>query len=146
MVGLNKVMLIGNLGADPEIKTMQDGNRLANLRLATSKTWKDKDGNRQERTEWHRISVFSDGLVSVIEKYLSKGSRIYIEGELRTRSWEDQNEQKRYSTEIVLSGFNGSMIMLSSGSDASNQSSVGRDEAETRSSSINNDLDDEIPF
>ncbi len=110
---LNKVMLIGNLGADPEIRSFQNGGRVCNLRIATSETWKDRNtGERQERTEWHTVAIFSEGLVNVAENYLKKGSKVFIEGQLQTRKWQDQNGQDRYSTEIVLRGFNGTLTML----------------------------------
>ncbi len=109
---LNKVMLIGNLGADPEIRSFQNGGKVCNLRIATSETWKDRDGQRQERTEWHSVAIFSEGLVRVCENYLRKGSKVFIEGQLQTRKWQDQNGQDRYSTEVVLRGFNGTLTML----------------------------------
>jgi len=110
---LNKVMLIGNLGADPEVRSFQNGGRVANLRIATSEQWKDRNtGERQERTEWHTVAVFSEGLVNVCENYLKKGSKVFIEGQLQTRKWQDQNGQDRYSTEVVLRGFNGTLTML----------------------------------
>ncbi|MFN2099814.1 single-stranded DNA-binding protein [Altererythrobacter sp. MF3-039] len=110
---LNKVMLIGNLGADPEIRSFQNGGRVCNLRIATSEQWKDKNtGDRQERTEWHSVAIFSDGLINVCENYLRKGSKVFIEGQLQTRKWQDQQGNDRYSTEIVLRGFNGTLTML----------------------------------
>ena len=109
---LNKVMLIGNLGADPEIRSFQNGGKVANLRIATSETWKDREGQRQERTEWHTVAIFSEGLVNVVERFLKKGSKVFVEGQLQTRKWQDQNGQDRYSTEIVLRGFNGTLTML----------------------------------
>ena len=110
---LNKVMLIGNLGADPEIRSFQNGGRVANLRIATSETWKDRNtGERQERTEWHTVAIFSEGLVNVCENYLRKGSKVYVEGQLQTRKWQDQSGQDRYSTEVVLRGYNGTLTML----------------------------------
>ena len=109
---LNKVMLIGNLGADPEVRSFQNGGKVCNLRIATSETWKDREGQRQERTEWHTVAIFSEGLVRVCENYLKKGSKVYIEGQLQTRKWQDQNGQDRYSTEVVLLGFNGTLTML----------------------------------
>ena len=110
---LNKVMLIGNLGADPEIRSFQNGGKVANLRIATSETWKDRNtGERQERTEWHSVAIFSEGLVNVVERFLKKGSKVYIEGKLQTRKWQDQNGQDRYSTEVVLRGFDGTLTML----------------------------------
>ena len=110
---LNKVMLIGNLGADPEIRSFQNGGKVANLRIATSETWKDRNtGERQERTEWHTVAIFSEGLVNVVENYLKKGSKVYVEGQLQTRKWQDQQGNDRYSTEVVLRGFNGTLTML----------------------------------
>ena len=110
---LNKVMLIGNLGADPEIRSFQNGGKVANLRIATSEQWKDRNtGERQERTEWHNVAIFSEGLVNVVERFLKKGSKVYIEGKLQTRKWQDQNGQDRYSTEVVLRGFDGTLTML----------------------------------
>jgi len=110
---LNKVMLIGNLGADPEIRSFQNGGKVANLRIATSETWKDRNtGERQERTEWHTVAIFSEGLVNVCENYLKKGSKVYVEGQLQTRKWQDQSGNDRYSTEVVLRGFNGTLVML----------------------------------
>jgi single-strand DNA-binding protein len=109
---LNKVMLIGNLGQDPEVRSFQNGGKVCNLRIATSENWKDRDGQRQERTEWHTVAIFSEGLVNVAEKFLRKGSKVYVEGQLQTRKWQDQSGQDRYSTEIVLRGFNGTLTML----------------------------------
>lgn len=110
---LNKVMLIGNLGRDPEVRTFQNGGKVCNLRIATSETWKDRNtGERRERTEWHSVAVFSEGLVRVCEQYLRKGSKVYVEGQLQTRKWQDQSGQDRYSTEIVLQGFGSTLTML----------------------------------
>ncbi len=110
---LNKVMLIGNLGADPEIRSFQNGGKVANLRIATSETWKDRNtGERQEKTEWHTVAIFSEGLVNVVENYLKKGSKVFIEGKLQTRKWQDQSGNDRYSTEVVLRGFDGTLTML----------------------------------
>jgi single-strand DNA-binding protein len=110
---LNKVMLIGNLGADPEIRSFQNGGKVANLRIATSETWKDKaTGERKEKTEWHTVAIFSEGLVSVVERYLKKGSKVFVEGKLQTRKWQDQQGQDRYSTEIVIQGLGGTLTML----------------------------------
>jgi len=110
---LNKVMLIGNLGNDPDIRSMQNGGRVCNLSIATSESWKDRNtGERREKTEWHRVVVFNEGLVGVIENYLKKGSKVFIEGQLETRKWQDQNGQDKYSTEIVLKNFNGNLTML----------------------------------
>ena len=110
---VNKVILIGNLGADPEVRTFQNGGKVCNLRIATSENWKDKNtGERREKTEWHTVAIFSEGLVRVCENYLRKGSKVYIEGALQTRKWQDQSGNDRYSTEVVLSGFNGTLVML----------------------------------
>ena len=112
---LNKVMLLGNLGRDPEVRSMQNGGRLANFSIATSERWKDKEGNQRERTEWHRIVIFAEGLVGVVERYLKKGSKVYIEGALQTRKWTDKETgQDKYATEVVLQGFGGKLIMLDS--------------------------------
>ena len=170
---LNKVMLIGNLGADPEIRSFQNGGKVANLRIATSEQWKDRNtGERQERTEWHTVAIFSEGLVNVVERFLKKGSKVYIEGKLQTRKWQDQNGQDRYSTEIVLRGFDGTLTMLdgpqggsggggggqrgggygggggSSGGDQGgwNQGGGGSSGGGSGGGSNYDDLDDDIPF
>ncbi|AOL24571.1 single-strand DNA-binding protein [Erythrobacter litoralis] len=110
---LNKVMLIGNLGADPEVRTFQNGGKVCNLRVATSESWKDRNtGERQERTEWHSVAIFNEGLAGVAERYLKKGSKVYLEGQLQTRKWQDQSGNDRYSTEVVLRGPNSVMTML----------------------------------
>lgn len=110
---VNKVILVGNLGADPEIRRTQDGRPIANLSVATSETWRDKNsGERKERTEWHRVVIFNEGLCKVVENYLKKGSKIYLEGQLQTRKWQDQSGQDKYSTEVVLQGFNSTLTML----------------------------------
>ncbi|MBV1865636.1 MAG: single-stranded DNA-binding protein [Rhodobacteraceae bacterium] len=110
---LNKVMLIRNLGRDPEVRSFQNGGRVCNLRIATSENWRDKNtGERRERTEWHSVAIFSEGLIKVCEQFLRKGSKVYIEGQLQTRKWQDQSGNDRYSTEVVLQGFNGTMTML----------------------------------
>ena len=110
---VNKVILVGNLGADPEIRRTQDGRPIVNLRIATSETWRDRtSGERRERTEWHRVVVFNEGLAKVCEQYLKKGMKVYLEGQLQTREWEDQQGQKRYTTEVVLQGFNSTLTML----------------------------------
>ncbi len=123
---LNKVMLIGNLGADPEIRSFQNGGKVANLRIATSETWKDRNtGERQERTEWHTVAIFSEGLINVVENYLKKGSKVYVEGQLQTRKWQDQQGNDRYSTEVVLRGYNGTLTMLDGAGGGGNRSSGG---------------------
>lgn len=110
---VNKVIIVGNLGADPEIRRTQDGRPIANLRVATTETWRDKgSGERRERTEWHRVVIFNEGLCRVAEQYLKKGAKVYIEGQLQTRKWQDQQGQERYSTEVVLQGFNSTLTML----------------------------------
>lgn len=110
---VNKVILVGNLGADPEIRRTQDGRPIANLRIATSETWRDRtSGERRERTEWHRVVIFNEGLCKIAEQYLRKGAKVYIEGQLQTRKWQDQGGQERFSTEVVLQGFNAALTML----------------------------------
>ena len=110
---VNKVILIGNLGADPEVRTFQNGGKVCNLRIATSESWKDKNtGEKREKTEWRTVAIFSEGLVRVAEQYLKKGSKIYIEGALQTRKWQDQSGNDRYSTEVVLQGFGSTLVML----------------------------------
>ncbi len=110
---VNKVILIGNLGRDPEVRSFQNGGKVCNLRIATSETWRDRNtGERKERTEWHSVAIFQEGLVKVAEQYLRKGSKVYIEGQLQTRKWQDQSGQDRYSTEVVLQGFSGTLVML----------------------------------
>jgi len=153
---VNKVILIGNLGADPEVRFSQDGKKIANIRLATTESWKDRQtGERRERTEWHRVVCFSDGLSGIIEQYVKKGSKIYVEGQLRTRKWQDQSGQDRYTTEVVLDGFNGAMTMLDgrggSGGDAPSYGSDDdfggpSDSGGGDRGSVGDDLDDEIPF
>jgi single-strand DNA-binding protein len=110
---VNKVILVGNLGRDPEVRTFQNGGKVCNLRIATSETWKDRTtGERREKTEWHSVAIFQEGLVRVAEQYLRKGSKVYIEGQLQTRKWQDQSGADRYSTEVVLQGFGGTLVML----------------------------------
>ena len=110
---VNKVILIGNLGRDPEVRSFQNGGKVCNLRIATSETWKDRNtGERREKTEWHSVAIFNEGLVRVAEQYLRKGSKVYIEGQLQTRKWQDQSGQDRYSTEVVLQGYGGNLTML----------------------------------
>lgn len=110
---VNKVIILGNLGRDPEVRTFQNGGKVCNLRIATSETWKDKhSGERKERSEWHSVAIFNDGLVRVAEQYLRKGSKVYLEGKLQTRKWQDQSGQDRYSTEVVLQGFDATLVML----------------------------------
>ena len=147
---LNKVLLIGRLGADPEVKQMVNGKSVARLSIATSNTWKDKNtGEKKEKTEWHRIVVFNEGLVNVVQQYLKKGAQVYIEGQISTRKWkDDQTGQDKYSTEIVLQGYNSTLTMLGGSSSNNSNSSLSNknndfDQTNQQSSS---DLDDEIPF
>ncbi|SVE06741.1 uncharacterized protein METZ01_LOCUS459595, partial [marine metagenome] len=147
---LNKVLLIGRLGADPEIKQMVNGKSVARLSLATSQSWKDKNtGEKKEKTEWHRVVVFNEGLVNVVQQYLKKGAQVYIEGQISTRKWKDeQSGQDKYSTEIVIQGYNSSLTMLGGGSGISNDATAQQISKNTDegSQSTQNDLDDEIPF
>ena len=148
---LNKVLLIGRLGAAPEIKQMVNGKSVARLSLATSQSWKDKNtGEKKEKTEWHRVVVFNEGLVNVVQQYLKKGAQVYIEGQLSTRKWKDEKSgQDKYSTEIIIQGYNSSLTMLGGGGrgiqndNSSETISKNSDEA---SQIEQNDLDDEIPF
>ena len=162
---VNKVILVGNLGRDPEIRRTQDGRPIANLRIATSESWRDKaTGERREKTEWHSVVIFSEGLCKVAEQYLRKGSKVYIEGQLQTRKWQGQDGQDRYSTEVVLQGFNGTLHMLdgrSGGGDSIGMSDNrqsdyggGYDESggggssggSSGGGSFDKQIDDEIPF
>ena len=155
---VNKVILVGNLGADPEIRHTQDGRPICNLRVATSESWRDKNtGERRERTEWHRVVIFSEGLCKIAEQYLRKGAKIYLEGQLRTRKWQDQSGQDRYSTEVVLQGFNSTLTMLDSrggsgatadtgGSGASTDEGASSGMESSSQEFRDPDLDDEIPF
>ena len=157
MASLNKVSIIGNLGADPEVRSFQNGGKVANLRVACSESWKDKQtGERKERTEWISVAIHSDGLVGVAERFLKKGSKVYLEGQLRTRKWQDQSGNDRYSTEVVLQGFSASLILLDGKQGGSDQGSAsgwgGQGRASNTSQASNSfatdhgDLDDEIPF
>jgi len=162
---VNKVILVGNLGADPEIRTLNSGDRVANLRVATSETWRDRgSGERKERTEWHRVVIFNDNLVKVAESYLRKGSKVYIEGAIQTRKWTDQSGQEKFSTEVVLQKFRGELTMLDgrggdeggrdSGDYGGGYSSGGgggfssgpRSQGSGPREDFSADLDDEIPF
>lgn len=159
---INKVILVGNLGKDPEIRRTQDGRAIANLSVATSETWRDKaTGERKEKTEWHRVVIFNEGLAKVAEQYLKKGAKVYVEGALQTRKWTDQSGVEKYSTEVVLQGFNSNLTMLDGrgggggggfGDDAGGDfgssgpvSSAPR-RAVAASGGRNNDMDDDIPF
>ncbi len=140
---VNKVILVGNLGRDPEIRTTNDGTKVANLSLATSESWRDRNsGERRERTEWHRVVIFNDRLVDVVEKYLNKGSKIYIEGQLQTRKWTDRDGQERYTTEVVLQRFRGELTMLDGRSGGGGDFGGGG----APSGGGAGDLDDDIPF
>ena len=149
---LNKVLLIGRLGADPEIKQMVNGKNVARLSVATSQSWKDKNtGERKEKTEWHRIVIFNEGLVNVVQQYLKKGANVYIEGQLTTRKWKDESSgQDKYSTEIVLQGYNSSLTMLDSRNKNENSNLVSENKSnlpdDNNISQKTEDLDDEIPF
>ena len=148
---LNKVLLIGRLGADPEVKQMVNGKSVARLSLATSNSWKDKNtGEKKEKTEWHRIVIFNEGLVNVVQQYVKKGAQVYIEGELTTRKWKDEKSgTDKYSTEIVLQGFNSSFKILSSKNNMAQEASSNKPEKSSLPSDDDvpvNDLDDEIPF
>jgi len=151
---VNKVILIGNLGRDPEVRTFQTGGKVCNLRIATSETWRDKQsGERREKTEWHSVAIFSEGLVRVAEQYLRKGSKVYLEGQLETRKWQDQSGQDRYSTEVVLRGFNSSLVMLDGrGEGGGGQARDDREHDDRGAGSGGyapgpvSDIDDDIPF
>jgi single-strand DNA-binding protein len=157
---VNKVILIGNLGADPEIRRTQDGRPIANLRVATSETWRDKGtGERREKTEWHRVVIFNEGLCRIAEQYLKKGSKVYLEGSLQTRKWQDQSGQDKYTTEVVLQGFNSQLTMLDraggggdtnhdqgNGDFGSSGASSGRERRPAVAGGGRDDMDDEVPF
>ena len=148
---INKVILVGNLGRDPEIRSTQDGMRIANLAVATSDTWRDKmSGERKERTEWHRVVIFNERLAEVAEKYLKKGSKVYVEGSLQTRKWTDKDGAEKYSTEVVLQNFRGELTMLDGkgGGDGGGGSfgGGGRGASESAPSFARDEMDDEIPF
>ena len=152
---VNKVILIGNLGADPEIKSFQNGGRIANIRIATSESWKDRmTGERKERTEWHNVVINGDGLVGVVERYLKKGSKVYVEGSLRTRKWQDRDGNDRYTTEVVIAGMGGALTMLD-GAPGGGGSRGGGDWGGGGSGGggggggrppFDDDLDDDVPF
>src|SRR3984893_9052547 len=157
---VNKVILIGNLGADPEIRRTGDGRPIANLRVATSESWKDKaTGERREKTEWHRVVIFNEGLCRIAEQYLKKGAKVYLEGQLQTRKWQDKEGQDRYSTEVVLQGFNSQFTMLDSRGGGGGASAASGDDSASSGPSVarerkpamagagkRDDMDDEIPF
>lgn len=142
---VNKVIIVGNLGRDPEIRSMPNGDRVANLSVATSETWKDKSsGERKEKTEWHRVTIFNDNIVKVVESYVKKGSTVYIEGALQTRKWTDQAGVEKYSTEIVVSRFKGELTMLGGRSEGG--SGEAREPVQQSAPAQSYDLNDDIPF
>jgi single-strand DNA-binding protein len=163
---LNKVMLIGNLGKDPEVRSFQNGGKVCNFSLATSENWKDKNtGERREKTDWHNVAIFNENLVRIAEQYLKKGSKVYIEGSLQTRKWQDQSGADKYTTEVVLQNFNGTLVLLDraeggagggqrGGGGGYNQDDGGgfggggaaRGGGATRPSAFDSDLDDDVPF
>jgi single-strand DNA-binding protein len=161
MAGVNKVILVGNLGDDPEARSLNNGGEVVNLRVATSESWKDRDGNRQERTEWHRVVIFNENLGRVAKSYLRKGSKVYLEGQLQTRKWQDQSGQDKYSTEVVLQKFRGELVLLDSregggggsrggdyGDDAGGGFGGGssRPQSRPQPAAFDTDLDDDVPF
>ncbi len=147
---VNKVILVGNLGADPEIRQTKDGRPIANLSVATSESWKDKNtGERREKTEWHRVVIFNEGLTRIAEQYLRKGSKVYLEGQLQTRKWQDQNGNDKYTTEVVLQGFNSNLTMLdgrSGGDRANDRAGGGMSDQGSSSGGQSYEMDDDIPF
>ena len=145
---LNKVLLIGRLGADPDIKQMVNGKSVARLSIATSNTWKDKNtGEKKEKTEWHRIVIFNEGLVKVVQQYVKKGAQVYIEGQLSTRKWKDEKSgQDKYSTEVVIQGFNSSLTMLGGTNQNSGSSQDNKESFDQSAQAAPNELDDDIPF
>ena len=165
MAGVNKVILVGNLGADPESRSFANGGEVVNIRVATSETWKDRDGNRQEKTEWHTVAIFNENLGRVAKSYLRKGSKVYLEGQLQTRKWQDQSGNDRYSTEIVLQKFRGELVMLDGreggggggGGGGAEYSSGGggggsfagggaKPQSRPQPAAFDTDLDDDVPF
>jgi single-strand DNA-binding protein len=163
MAGVNKVILVGNLGDDPESRSLNNGGEVVNLRVATSESWKDRDGNRQERTEWHRVVIFNENLGKVAKSYLRKGSKVYLEGQIQTRKWQDQSGADRYSTEIVLQRFRGELVLLDSrgggggsggddfggGHESGGGGSGfggGRAQPRPQPATFDSDLDDDVPF
>ena len=164
MAGVNKVILVGNLGDDPEARSLNNGGEVVNLRVATSESWKDRDGNRQERTEWHRVVIFNENLGRVAKQYLRKGSKVYLEGQIQTRKWTDQSGADRYSTEVVLQRFRGELVLLDSrgqgggggfgGGDDYGDSGGGdfgspaprQQQRPAPATSFDTDLDDDVPF
>jgi len=158
MAGVNKVILVGNLGDDPEVRSLNNGGEVVNMRVATSETWKDRDGNRQERTEWHRVVIFNENLGRVAKSYLKKGSKVYLEGQIQTRKWQDQSGADRYSTEVVLQKFRGELVLLDSrggGGGGDDYGDRGGDfggaprqqpQQSRPQPAFDSDLDDDVPF
>ena len=160
MAGVNKVILVGNLGADPEARSLNNGGEVVNMGVATSENWKDRDGNRQERTEWHNVVIFNENLGRVAKSYLRKGSKVYLEGQLQTRKWQDQSGNDKYTTEVVLQKFRGELQLLDSRdgggsgrSDFGDQDFGGgysggqsRQQSRPEPATFSNDLDDDVPF
>ena len=160
MAGVNKVILVGNLGADPESRSLNNGGEVVNMRVATSEQWKDKDGNRQERTEWHNVVIFNENLGRVAKNYLRKGSKVYLEGQLQTRKWTDQSGNDRYSTEVVMQRFRGELVLLDSREgagggrssfnedfeDLGGAGAATRTQARPQPAAFDTDLDDDVPF
>ena len=157
MAGVNKVILVGNLGADPEARSLNNGGEVVNMRVATSESWKDRDGQRQERTEWHNVVIFNENLGRVAKSYLKKGSKVYLEGQIQTRKWTDNTGNDRYTTEIVLQRFRGELVMLDGaggggggrdfGDDTGGYSSGGsRPQSRPQPAAFDSDLDDDVPF
>jgi single-strand DNA-binding protein len=157
MAGVNKVILVGNLGADPESRSLNNGGEVVNMRVATSESWKDRDGNRQERTEWHNVVIFNENLGRVAKSYLKKGSKVYLEGQIQTRKWTDKDGNDRYTTEIVLQRFRGELVLLDSrdgggGRGAFNDdfedsgSAPSRSQSRPQPAAFDTDLDDDVPF
>lgn len=158
MAGVNKVILVGNLGADPEARSLNNGGEVVNMRVATSESWKDRDGNRQERTEWHNVVIFNENLGRVAKSYLRKGSKVYLEGQLQTRKWQDQSGNDKYTTEVVLQRFRGELVLLDSrdggsggrdfGDDAGGFGGGGgsRPQSRPQPAAFDTDLDDDVPF
>ena len=143
---LNKVLLIGNLGNDPEVRNTQDGRSLCTFSIATSESWKDKNsGEKRDKTEWHRVVIFNEGLVRIAEQYLKKGSKVYLEGQLQTRKWQDKDGVEKYTTEVVLQNYNGNLTMLGGRSDNA-VSDFSSNDPQDSVASIGTDMDDDIPF
>ena len=165
MAGVNKVILVGNLGADPEARSLNNGGEVVNMRVATSESWKDRDGNRQERTEWHNVVIFNENLGRVAKNYLKKGSKVYLEGQLQTRKWTDQNGNDKYTTEVVLQRFRGELVLLDSreggsggsfggggsygdefGGGGSSFGGSSKPQQRPQPAAFDTDLDDDVPF